>query len=203
MSDETHIYSIPEWDTKFETSESRKLKKLTWIAMNTLFDTDEYAELTNHPSGASHLGAWLAVVMTAAKSRKRGTLIRANGQPHTPESLALITRLPATLFEEALPRLVEIGLLGESARVPGESARVAEESAGTPVLQDITGHNKTGPTGPDTTLPNTTLEDSTPPALSSAGEKLKVLEERWSNCKDPTERAKYRLEYQAASRRVA
>ena len=218
------IYSIPDWDATFETAASRKLKRLTWIAMNVLFDTDQYAELTSHPHGAAHLGCWTALIMAAAKGAKRdGTLLRANGMPHTAESLALITRLPVESIREALPRLVEIGLLRVSATTLADSATTSADSATTSadsattsadagkkvVLQDITSHNKQdiqnptrhNPTSPDNTGQTGQNKSS---AIASAADdslSLEVLEQLWRDAPD-NERVIRREAYRARAREL-
>jgi hypothetical protein len=68
-------------------------------------DGDGYTQLVDHKSGAAHLGAWLAIVEIASKCHPRGTLVREDGTPHTPDSLARVTRLPGRIFAEVLPRL--------------------------------------------------------------------------------------------------
>jgi len=224
------IYSIPDWDATFETAASRKLKRLTWIAMNVLFDTDQYAELTSHPHGAAHLGCWTALIMAAAKGAKRdGTLLRANGMPHTAESLALITRLPVESIREALPRLVEIGLLRVSATTLADSATTSADSATTSadsattsadsattsadagkkvVLQDITlpdKQTKQNPTRHNPTSPNTTsVGVGVSSAIASATDdslSLEVLEQLWRDAPD-NERVIRREAYRARAREL-
>jgi len=130
-------YRICDWSHHFENSSSRKLKRLDWVAIPNSMDVEGYIVLVDHPNGAAHFGAWIAIVQIASKQNPRGTL--PNGKTSQSlggicQSLGRISRLPAILFEEALPRLIEIGfieILGESADALGESASTSADSATT------------------------------------------------------------------------
>jgi len=130
-------YRICDWSHHFENSSSRKLKRLDWVAIPNSMDVEGYIVLVDHPNGAAHFGAWIAIVEIASKQNPRGTL--PNGKTSQSlggicQSLGRISRLPAILFEEALPRLIEIGfieILGESADALGESPSTSAESATT------------------------------------------------------------------------
>jgi hypothetical protein len=68
--------------------------------------------------------------------------VRDGGEPHTPQSLARISRLPAALFEEAIPRLLKIGWiekmasnikeLHEGAEIPQVGATLPQDAAEIP-----------------------------------------------------------------------
>jgi hypothetical protein len=129
------IYRICNWDHRFENSSSRKLKRLDWVALPNAMDIEGYIVLVDHPNGAAHFGAWIAIVQIASKQDPRGTL--PNGKTSQSlggicQSLGRISRLPAVLFEETLPRLIEIGwleILGDSADALGKSATTLGDSA--------------------------------------------------------------------------
>ena len=144
------IYSVPDWDAKFETHDSRKLKKLTWLAVN-ISDTDHYAELAAHQDGAAHLGCWLAVLMTAARNKTRGTLTRTNGQPHTAATLSLVTRLPEALSGRSPAQVSRARLSDRISRYAGGVARPAGG-----ILRYRTLHYTTHKTGEYPTRPDTT-----------------------------------------------
>jgi hypothetical protein len=155
-------YRIFDWSHRFENSSSRKLKRLDWIALPTTTDIDEgYIILVDHPNGAAHFGAWITIVQIASRQDPRGIL--PNGKLSQSiggicQSLGRISRLPVVLFEEVIPRLIEIGwiekmgesadALGESADVLGESADVLGESA------DTLGESPVHITGQDSTRQN-------------------------------------------------
>lgn len=142
-------YRIKDWDKHFENNRTRELKRLDWVPIPNKQDGDGYTELMDHPNCAAHLGAWYAIVEVASKCEPRGTLVRAipqegavipqegaqgilgskiTGKPHTPQSLARMSRIPATIFEEVIPRLVSIGWL-EVCEIPQEGAAIPQEGA--------------------------------------------------------------------------
>jgi hypothetical protein len=110
------LYRVRDWDKHFENNRTRILANLSWVPMPNKMDGDGYTQLVDHKSGAAHLGAWLAIVEVASKCHPRGTLVREDGTPHTPDSLARVTRLPARVFDEVLPRLAsrELGWMDAS-----------------------------------------------------------------------------------------
>lgn len=109
--DTSILYRIKDWSKNFENNRTRELRKMEFVLFPNRMDGDGYTALLDHPNGAAHLGAWCALVQVASKCEVRGTLIRSNGKPHTPETLSRITRIPAVIFDEVLPRLAgeEIG----------------------------------------------------------------------------------------------
>jgi len=139
------VLRVKDWNLLFENNRTRGLKHLDWVPIQNNLDGDGYTELVDHPNGAAHLGAWLAIVQIASRCQTRGMLTRDNGRPHTAESLARISRIPVVIFEEALPRLLRIGWLEIThvtvaiPRVPGAApqvpAAIAQAPAGFP--QDL------------------------------------------------------------------
>lgn len=105
------ILRVFDWNKNFETPESRKLKFLKWVAVPNKTDGEGYTALIDHENGPSHLGAWYAIVETASRQDPRGTLPRGIPADFTGicRSLGRISRLPSRIFEEAIPRLIEIG----------------------------------------------------------------------------------------------
>lgn len=108
------LYRIRDWDLHFENSRTIKLKNLNWVPMPNRMDGCGYTALTEHENAAAHLGVWLALVEIASLCSPRGTLIR-KGTPHTPQSIARISRLSESIVAEAMKRLTspEIGWLEE------------------------------------------------------------------------------------------
>lgn len=104
-------YRIKEWQRHFENNRSRELKSLDWVPVKNKMDGDGYTELLDHPNGAAHFGAWMAIVQVASKCDERGTLMREGARPHDSASLSRLTRIPRAVFDEVLPRLVSIGWL--------------------------------------------------------------------------------------------
>ena len=121
---------IRDWDKHFENNRSRELKKIDWVPVPNRMDKESYLEFVDHPNGAAHLGAWLAIVEIASSQSKRGTL--PQGSKGIPHSLAVISRLPAGLFKEVIPRLLEIGWVEEYQQDTGSTAGIPQEGAGIP-----------------------------------------------------------------------
>lgn len=126
------LLSVRDWDLHFERNRTRELKVMAWIPLPVKLDGDGYTELLDHANGAAHFGAWVAILEVAARCEIRGTLLRGdrNGgqRPHDPASLSRLTRIPAPVFEEAIPRLVEIGWL-LSAPYCGDGATMSHGGA--------------------------------------------------------------------------
>lgn len=102
-------YRIKDWSVNFENSRTKELKELRYVMVPNKHDGDGYTELLDHPNGAAHFGAWCAIVEVASKCAPRGDLVRQDGKPHDSYSLSRQTRIPATVFDEVLPRLIDIG----------------------------------------------------------------------------------------------
>ncbi len=121
-------YRIKNWKQYFESYELKKLKRMTWVAIPNKTDGEGYTTLVDHPNGAAHFGAWIAIVEIASKQDPRGNLPPGiNGD--ISRSLARMSRLPARVFEEVLPRLVEIGWVEEIPATSAESAASPARSA--------------------------------------------------------------------------
>jgi hypothetical protein len=102
---------VRDWDANHENNRSRELKRLLWVSVPNDLGSDSFVELVSHQDGAGHLGVWMALLMVASRAKPRGSLVWGNGQPHTPESLARLTRLPQAVVSTAIERLLAIGLL--------------------------------------------------------------------------------------------
>jgi hypothetical protein len=149
------VLRVRDWNELYETHRTRPLKNLDWVPIPNTMDGDGYTELVDHPNAAAHLGAWLVILQIASKCDPRGTLLRhvarsarktaapapESARSHTPQSLSRISRLPVTAFEEAIPRLLDIGWLetseisdlGDSEKSARKTAAPAPESARSPL----------------------------------------------------------------------
>jgi hypothetical protein len=99
------LYSIRNWDAHFENNRTRKMKHMMWIPVPNKHDGDGYTELVDRDDGAEMLGAWLAILQVASKCAIRGTLVRDNGTPHTPKTIARQTRIKEGVICKALQLL--------------------------------------------------------------------------------------------------
>lgn len=132
------LYRIRDWDKHYETAETRKLKRLSWIPCPIKYDGTGYCLLMSQQNGPAIFGCFLALAEVAGNSPARtGDLQRSDGRPHTPASLAIILRMPEALIRETLTVLssgeidwIEQVPPAESAGTPGKFAVIAGESAG-------------------------------------------------------------------------
>lgn len=102
-----NTYRVTNWPTKYENNRTRELKRLDWVPVPNRMDGAGYTELVDHPNGAAHLGAWLAILEIASRQTIRGEIPQATDG--IPQALARISRLPVAVFEEVLPRIRSIG----------------------------------------------------------------------------------------------
>jgi hypothetical protein len=106
------VLRVRNWCANFETHESRKLKRLDWVSVpNDLLDL-QYRILVDHPDGAAHFGAWIAIVEVASTCKIRGTLLEG-GVSLSKRHLSLKSGLPVSLFDSVIPRLLDTGWLEE------------------------------------------------------------------------------------------
>lgn len=103
------LYKIKDWSENYEISQTKKASFSKFVPLPNKLDGDGYTELVDHPNGAAHYGAWVTMVSIASKCDPKGTLVRDSGKPHDASTLSRITRIPASVFAEVLPRLVSIG----------------------------------------------------------------------------------------------
>ena len=58
----TPLYSIRDWDDNFETAQSRKYKKLSWVPIPNRHDSKGYRRLIQMKNGPALYGAALVLV---------------------------------------------------------------------------------------------------------------------------------------------
>lgn len=132
-------YKVRNWEKHFENHKTRLLKTMTWIPVSTDLGSQGYAELVGgHPDGAAHFGFWIAILEMAARGTPRGHL-SAGIRHHDAASMALMSRMPVTMIETALERLVSIGWLEtwhiEDTSSPDQAPNPAQERQ----IEDDTG----------------------------------------------------------------
>lgn len=128
------MMGVRDWDRLYENNRSRDMKRTSWFPAPNDLSSDRYVGLVSHEHGAAHLGIWVAVLMVASRAMpQRGLLAKDDGQPHNAESLALVTRLPEALVDDALQRMLRLRLL-EIARseVPASRDTPPHPAAGNP-----------------------------------------------------------------------
>lgn len=105
------LYRIRDWEKRYENAQSRKCEQLHWLPLPARHDSERYCELIMREDGAEIFAAWIMCLQVGARSQPRGSLVRSDGTPHTPETLSLKTRGSAEWFKKALPYLSKIGWL--------------------------------------------------------------------------------------------
>jgi hypothetical protein len=148
------LYRVAEWSTHFEKNRTRELKRMEWVAVPNRMDGRGYTALVDHPNAAAHLGGWLAILEIASRQKVRGQIPQDDAG--IPQCLARMSRLPAAIFDEVIPRLIQIGwiecyqrdtgiphLPAEIPHLPAESAHyktgnntVGKTEQGTGILSD-------------------------------------------------------------------
>lgn len=96
------LYAIRDWDVHFENNRSRSVKELGWVAMPNRHDGENYAVIMDHPKAEIIFTAWVLMLQIASRCQPRGSLVRGNGTPHTPDTMATKTRGRPEWFKLAL-----------------------------------------------------------------------------------------------------
>jgi hypothetical protein len=129
------MLNVKNWSEIFENNRSREIKDLQWVLIPNRHDGAKFSELMDHKNGPAHFAAWILILQVASRVREsRGYLRRGDGTPYTSKSLALMTRCPESIFDEAIPRLLKLGWLEiiENKPIPQEGAGIPQEGAGIP-----------------------------------------------------------------------
>ncbi len=105
------LYRIQNWEKIYENNRSRTVKDLAWVAIPNRHDGEGYSTIMAHTKAAEIFTAWILLLQVASRCQPRGSLVRDNGRPHTPQTLAIKTRGKTEWFAFALEFLssAEIG----------------------------------------------------------------------------------------------
>lgn len=101
------IYKISKWNETYENNRSRTVKDLSWVAIPNRHDGENFSSIMAHKDGAVIFSAFVLMVQVASRCQQRGTLMRDNGKPHTPATLATKTRAPEKWFVLAIEYLIK------------------------------------------------------------------------------------------------
>jgi hypothetical protein len=96
-----NAYRIVDWERLYKNNRTRDMKAMQWVPVPVKHDGFGYCTLVK-TNGAARLGAWLAILQTAAKSHPRGTLLRDGRHPHTADTIAVKTRLDPAIIAETI-----------------------------------------------------------------------------------------------------
>lgn len=147
-------YRVANWSKNFENNRTKELKRLEWVPVPNDMSDLGYLELIDHPNGAAHLGAWLAILEIASKQTIRGEIPQAGAG--TPQALARISRLPESVFAEVLPRLLALAWVEVvtneplaknpqvAAEIPQGDAIIPQVAAEKPALKGMEGNGTEG-----------------------------------------------------------
>jgi hypothetical protein len=151
-------YIIKNWCRQYETAETRKLKRLNWIAVPTDTSDKIYRRITRLENGAEVLGIWLSILEVASKMPERGVLKDKDGDLNF-QDFEDIGGFPAEKYQMA----VEILASDKIGWIEKEKCLNFKENGNLPTSPDDL------PTSPDNlpkppvyiTLHNITLQDKT------------------------------------------
>lgn len=93
-------YRIKNWDKLFEIAQSRKTKRLYWVAVPNKHDGKGYRRVARHPKATDIFTAWILILQVGSKQDKRGLLVD-EGRPLTAADLADKTGYPKEIFKLA------------------------------------------------------------------------------------------------------
>lgn len=129
------LYIVVDWNDTFETAESRRNGRNSWVAMPNKHDGKSFRRIMREKDGSALYGAWCLIVQVASKMPVRGTLSDSDG-PLDATDLEDKTGCPAKLIERTLKLMME-ERIGWMAKVenPDEIAGLfapTHESVGTP-----------------------------------------------------------------------
>lgn len=103
---EIRMYQIADWDEHYESSETKKIRRLAWVPIPNATGGSYYELVDAH--GARGLGVWVALVQHASRRERRKRTGRFSG------SIRAISRqsgVPPEDFHEVVPTLLQIGWL--------------------------------------------------------------------------------------------
>ncbi len=97
------LYRIANWSKNYETHETRKLVRLSWIPITNKHDGLGFRMIAAEKDSAALFGIWNLLIQVASKSDRdtRGVLVR-DGIPLSAASLAVMTGFPEKAFSRAL-----------------------------------------------------------------------------------------------------
>ena len=119
--DKSAVYKVAKWSETYETADSRKHKRLSWVSVPIAFYSNGYATMVEEfgDEAPAIYGAWIALVLIAAECSNRGVLCSSKGIPMTSNRMAMRSQFPASVFEKLIA-WAESELVGWLERVPAD-----------------------------------------------------------------------------------
>lgn len=102
------LIRIVDWDKLYESASTKIIKNMKFVPVPNKMDGSGYTELLDHPDGACHFAAWIAMLQIASRCKVRGVLCKEDAN-HDAKSLSRISRIPEAVFVDAIKRLLVIG----------------------------------------------------------------------------------------------
>jgi len=167
------VYRVKGWAEVYETADSRKHKSLQWVSIPIGFDSDGFVRLVEEfgEEAPAIYGAWIALVLVAARCPIRGVLSTSNGDPISEARLAFVSHFPGTVFGKLVAWAARIGWLEA---MPADDVRQTIERQQKRVrLAGIDGQSIEDratielPNKPNQTIPNQTLPNPTQQTVQS------------------------------------
>ena len=164
-------YRIKDWDEHYETSESKKIKNLRWVAVPVKHSGKSFRRIMAMKNGSDIFSCFILIIQVAALMPQRGLLVDRDG-PLTPEDLYFKTGMPEAKFKMAMEALSskKIGWMElvecETPVFPEENGNLPEQPDDIPEHPDELGDQPEKSclqdrTGQDTTLPHNTQQNTT------------------------------------------
>jgi len=131
------MYKIKNWDSIYENSESKKYKKLSWVAVPNKHEGKGWGRMVAQKNNIHLFCGWNLIVQIASKCNPRGSLVD-DGKALTAEDMAFMTGFPESLFKVCLnwfsdPKIAWLEDLRKSSEI----------SENTPVEQNRTEQKRT------------------------------------------------------------
>lgn len=151
-------YRVKQWNQVHETHESRKLKRLPWVAVPNKHDGLGFRVTVRQDDAGDLLAAWYLILQVASRGPKgvRGWLVRGD-KALTACDLSIMTGLDQSLFDRALRFFVDppadwlelaefTGAPADAAAMPGDSTGAPADAAAKTPVHNSTLHDSTGST---------------------------------------------------------
>lgn len=121
-------YRIANWDRLYENSETRKIKRLSWVPTRNKHDGLGFRLMVRDPRKVELFCAWNLILQIASKGegKERGTLVR-DGLPLSPDDLGMMTGYPPGIFKHGLEFFSnpKVAWLEHMHEISGESPEVS------------------------------------------------------------------------------
>ena len=158
-------YKIRDWESLYETHETRKLKKMLWLSLPNNHDSLGFRKITMQKNCCEIFTVWILMLQMASRCNPRGTLNREN-LPLSPDDMGIITGIPADYFKNSIPFLISIGWV-EEIEISGKSPATSGDISGKPpdtgmeCMEGMERTNKDKKDGeaPQTVVINTKIEE--------------------------------------------